>query len=541
MPFYPHLYHNFYPRISTKNICLFDLCDSLGSSNEDALSSSAQALANAKNTEDRIKAHEIQILANVAQAKFQDAIRESSVVLDGLGIDVSNVEPASIQAEVVKTQSLLESSDITGQKLIHSLVSKPISTDSLQIGLMRILCSSSRAAYAASPPLMLCIILKMVQNVILNEEITAESSYAFGALSVAFCGLGFHQEAHLASKVALALLERFDRKYYSIVVCLVVTGSMPYRQPAQACIDLLRQSYRGACSVGDRNWARISINQISQVSIMAPERGKSLADAEKEIRQMLTEFPTEEEDSKSLILAMQYLQLLLNLKEVTSTSMATSIDPTVLTGSALNQEDYLQTCRDKGVRDNFRYFYTSRLYLGYLFRHRDVSEKMADVLEEIAAQGKFCSSFEMIVETFYMGLVAADILQRQMASDAATDTKRWQKMVMDSLHSLTKWADEGSEWNFQHKADLLRAEIAVANGDAATAISSYQSAILGAGKSCHINEEALSCERAGLFFVRQGEMEKGKIYLLRAETLYNEWGAHRKAQDVSSLIKEDCS
>ena len=84
----------------------------------------------------------------------------------------------------------------------------------------------------------------MVQNVILNEEITAESSYAFGALSVAFCSLGFHQEAHLASKVALALLERFGGKYYNIVVCLVVSGSMPYRQPAQACIDLLRQSYR---------------------------------------------------------------------------------------------------------------------------------------------------------------------------------------------------------------------------------------------------------------------------------------------------------
>ena len=528
-----------FPSTYLNKICLFDLCNSLGSSNEDALSSIAQALSNAKNTEDRMKGHEIQILAYVAQAKFQDAIRESPIILDELGIDVSNVDPVSIQAEVVKTQSLLESSDITGQKLIQFLASKPVSTNSRQIGLMRILCFSSRAAYAASPPLMLYIILKMVQNVILFEEITAESSYAFGALSVAFCGLDFHQEAHLASKVALALLDRFDGKYYTTVVCQVVSGSIPYRQPAQACVDLLRQSYKGACSVGDRDWTRISINQISQISIMAPERGKSLADAEKEIRQMLTE----EEDSKEslTILSMQYLQLLLNLKEVTSTSMDTSIDPTVLTGSALNQEDYLQICREKGVRDYFRYFYTSRLYLGYLFRRRDVSEKMANELEEIAAQGKLCSSFEMIVETFYMGLVAADILQRQMASDAVTDTKRWQKMAMDSLHSLTKWADEGSEWNFQHKADLLRAEIAVANGDAATAISSYQSAILGAGNSCHINEEALSCERAGLFFVGRGDIEEGRIYLRRAETLYNVWGAHRKMQDVSSLIKDHCS
>ena len=417
-----------------------------------------------------------------------------------------------------------------------------MSTDFRYIGQMRILCFSSRAAYAASPPLMLYIILKMVQNVILNKEITAESSYAFGALSVAFSGLGFHQSAHLASKIALALLERFDRKYYNIVVCLVVSGSMPYRQPAQACTDLLRQSYRGACSVGDRDWARMSINQISQISIMAPERGKSLADAEKEIRQMLAEFLTEEEGAKDLLmLATQFLQVLLNLKEETSVSVKDAVDPTVLTGSAMNQEGYLQKCREKGVRDYFRFFYSSRLYLAYIFRHYDCAEAMAKALEEIAAHGKFCSSFEIIVETFYMGLVAAAILHEQAASNAAADANRWQKMATESLRSLTKWAEEGSEWNFRHKADLLRAEIAVASGDTATAISSYQSAILGAGKSCHINEEALSCERAGLFFAEKGEREEGRIYLLRAETLYNDWGAHRKAQDVSLLIKERCS
>ena len=242
------------------------------------------------------------------------------------------------------------------------------------------------------------------------------------------------------------------------------------------------------------------------------------------------------------MLAMQYLQMLLNLKEVTSTSMASSVDPTVLTGAALNQEDYLQICRDKGSSiDYFRHFYSSRLYLGYLFRRRDVSEKMLEALEEIAEQAKFCASIQTIVETFYMGLVAADILQGRATADTDTDTNRWQKVAADSLHSLKKWADEGSEWNFQHKADLLRAEISVANGDVATAISSYQSAILGAGNSCHINEEALSCERAGLFFIQQGEIEEGRIYLLRAETLYNVWGAHRKVQDVSSLIKEHCS
>ena len=206
----------------------------------------------------------------------------------------------------------------------------------------------------------------------------------------------------------------------------------------------------------------------------------------------------------------------------------------------MTQEAYLQNCREKENRDFFRHFHSSRLHLACLFRRSDVSEEMADALMEIAEQGKFCVSIEMIVETFYMGLAAAAILQGHKSPEVATDTKRWQKMATDSLHSLEKWAGEGSEWNFRHKADLLRAEIAVANGDAGAAISSYQSAILGAGKSSYINEEALSCERAGLFLAQQGDIEEGRIYLLRAETLCNVWGAHRKVQDVSSLIEEHC-
>jgi predicted ATPase len=506
-------------------------------SNEEAVASITQVLASAKNTEDRVKAHEIQILANIAQANFQDAIRSSSAILNEMGVSISDLDPVVIQSEVVKTRALLESNDAMDQKLIQSILSKPKSTNSQQIALMRILCFSSRAAYAINPPLMLYIILKMVQNVVLDEEITAESSYAFGALSVAFSGLGFHNTAHLASKIALALLEQFDRKYYNIVDCLVVMGSMPYRQPAQACIELLRQSYEGCCSFGDPDWRRMSMNQISQHVIMTPERGKTLDDAEREVRQMLVEEPP----ASLLSLTHVFLQMLLNLKESNSTcSSHDAKDPTVLTGEAMNQERYLQTCQEKGLRDYFRYFFSARLFLAYMFRRYDVAEEMAESCGEIAQQVKFCSASEWIIETFYMGLAAAAILQRQAVPNT-TDVGRWQGMATESLDSLTKWADEGSEWNFRHKADLLKAEIAVGTGDIDTAVSSFQSAIMGARNSCYINEEALSCERAGIFHVSRGDMEEGSAYLLRAKTLYSEWGAHRKAQDISLLMEELCS
>ena len=59
---------------------------------------------------------------------------------------------------------------------------------------------------------------------------------------------------------------------------------------------------------------------------------------------------------------------------------------------------------------------------------------------------------------------------------------------------------------------------------------------MGAGKSCYVNEEALSCERAGIFHVSRGDFEEANVYLRRAETLYNVRGAQRKCRGVSPLI-----
>ncbi len=495
-------------------------------------------LTNARgHANDMLRAQETQIRANIGQAKMEEALQNSSTVLGELDIDVSKIDPAAIQSELIKTQELLNSGNITGQSLLQSLLSKPTSTDLRQIGRMRILFYSTRAAYAVKPTLMLFIILRMSQLVVLDKEITAESSYAFANLALALTGLGMHDASYLASKLALALLDRFDHTYSNVVTFVLNSSILQYRQPMQACLESQRQAYRGFVSVGDRDFGRMSINLISQMSIMAPERGKMLDDVEREIRQVLTEFSTQHEGSEGLlIMSVMFLQMLLNLMEE-SPPAGIDDDPTILTGSAMDQEEYLKTCEEKGLRDYYRHFFCCRLYLAYLFRRHSLAEDMVKSCVELAQSSKFCSSTEMIVETFYTGLIAAEAIQRRRGADSsAADIERWQKMADDSLNSLTTWAKEGSEWNFLHKVALLRAEIAVANGDYDTAISSYQGAIASAGKTSYVNEEALSCERAGLFYFAQGEMEKGKLCLSRAVSLYRAWGARRKARDVLQLM-----
>ena len=511
--------------------------------NDGAIEYVSPVLANARSADERVRAREVQILTNIAQTKYQDAVHNSMLVLQELGVDFSNTDPTAMKDELVKTQSLLEASSSDGQSLLENILAKPVCNDARQIGLMRILSCASRAAYVAQPKLMIFIVLRMVQLTLVNEEITAESPYAFAALSFAMCGLGNHNLSYLASKVASALNDRFDKKYACRVNVLINIGSLGYFQPMQAIIESLRQCLKDAVSVGSRDWARISFVQLSPVAIGAPERGKSLDDVEKEMSQVLAEFSTQEDGlMNNLVMAILYLQMLLNLKEENSVGDAAVVDPTVLTGAVMNQEEYLRRCEEEGLTgDYIRRFYCCRLYLAYLFHQHSLAEDMVKGCEEVAQLAKFCPFFEIVTETFYMGLIAAEALQQRMGVESASDIERWQQLATNSLNTLTKWAEEGSEWNFLHKAALLRAEIAVSTGDTDTAVSSFQSAIMGARNSCYINEEALSCERAGMFHASQGDIEEARAYLRRAESLYNLWGARRKALDVSQLIVDHCT
>lgn len=100
--------------------------------------------------------------------------------------------------------------------------------------------------------------------------------------------------------------------------------------------------------------------------------------------------------------------------------------------------------------------------------------------------------------------------------------------------------NDGSFWNFEHKLDLLVAEQAYSNGNVVLAAATYETAVECSGKttSSYIDEEALCCERTGLFRKERGDADTAKKYYETAVTLYQRWGAKSKVADLEALLKE---
>jgi len=86
---------------------------------------------------------------------------------------------------------------------------------------------------------------------------------------------------------------------------------------------------------------------------------------------------------------------------------------------------------------------------------------------------------------------------------------------------------------------ILLAENAFTAGDADTAAELYSKAINGAKEHKFINEEAMTCECAALFFHEQENSLEANKYLERSRDAYARWGAQRKVDDVQSYIDEN--
>ena len=99
-------------------------------------------------------------------------------------------------------------------------------------------------------------------------------------------------------------------------------------------------------------------------------------------------------------------------------------------------------------------------------------------------------------------------------------------------------SEEGSEWNFRNKYELLSAEDAALRGDSENASEAYEAAIAKAEEYNFINEQALACERYGLYLYEISSDSEGKDKLEKALSLYGSWGAGRKVQDVMALLQE---
>jgi GAF domain-containing protein len=441
----------------------------------------------AKTLRDRVRVYEIQIQSYIAQNQMKAAVETGLEVLELLDIPLETVPPSP--------------------ELIPQLANLPEMTDWEKIMAVRILITVASAAYLASPETYPSVVFTMA-NLCIKYGNSALATYAYATCGLMCEVMGEIEAGYQWGKLALNLLEKFDaREFHCKVVMVYNACARHWKEPAQSTLKPLKAAIYSGLDSGDIEYACYSAMYFCIYSFFV---GTGL-DTVKEQYEKYIALQIDLKQEYQIYYTKIWQQIVLKLQQPDSPDLK-FIHP------EFNEDEILPRLLEANNVSSLFGFYFAKLILHYLFKDYARAVDYAKTAETyIAGVG----SLMMVPQhNFYSSLAKLADYSQVEKSDKADLLIQ----VKDNQAALANWS-KYAPGNYQHKFELVAAELERVAGDALKAMELYDRAIQGARKQGYLHEEALAYERAAEFYFSLGREEIGETYMTKSLACYQRWGS----------------
>ncbi|KAL7464820.1 hypothetical protein ACHAXS_005146 [Conticribra weissflogii] len=319
------------------------------------------------------------------------------------------------------------------------------------------------------------------------------------------------QQGYRIGKMAVKTMNRFDvvADSASLVYMSVYSTIATLVEPFQACADMLGRGSELALSKGDSVMAAANLVQMIPLLLFG---GLNLTFLKQEIVSQLTR---ENQNSQKaftpyLLIFQDTLSVLVGDQEALSPTMEADLLDKRSNTVPLDYLDCLSHLR-----------LMSSYWLGQYERAKHYAEKKI---------GKGRVQFRIITSEFYYGLTLIGMYRRKNKNALIRRVKKSMATVKD--------AAKHSQWNFENKFFLLKAELASISDKNDEAVEMYGRAINSAERSKFIHEQGLASELAGFHYCRDGDEANAMKYFCQARECYGKWGSQMKVDFIDKQIQE---
>jgi len=502
---------------TNRELCfgLFNLCIEVEytSGDFDAMKKHLEhVFGRARTLEERLPAYFVLVESLGAQLLTDEAISTACKVLAQLGEEFpSDLTEATVKDEIMTTHALLS------RQSIDDLIRMKEMQNTTKRDAMKFLNLLICYTYLGKKNYLAVAVCRMVQ-LSLSHGVCRESAYGFAVYGTIECGLlGDYTGGYRHGKLAMSLLDRFNaRDFYARVYVTVYGFVNNWVEPIQSAVPQLKEAVDVGLSTGDTEFAMVSAQNYHIVALASGKVLGSLIDE----MQMYSKLMVELNQNFINTMNMPVRQATLNL-------MGKCADPTKLVGEEMDEENLLKNAEDGDQSTLMSLICFYRMWLEYLFGEYNRAAETAKKNRDVAKHN--LSRFAIVCNyAFYSGLAALALARKGSQEE-------WRDTIDNAMSQMETWA-LSSEWNCQHKLELMKAEYFYLNGDFVAAAKGYEVAVQLASKHRFIHEEALALERSAIFHTETGDQETASKLFLKACNCYNQWGACSKTAQVTEYI-----
>ncbi|MFB2894656.1 AAA family ATPase [Aerosakkonemataceae cyanobacterium BLCC-F50] len=463
---------------------------------------------------EQVNVYRIRIQGKTSQRQLNEVLEIGINILQQLGANITeSPTPEDIQ------QSIQEIRELIGDRQIADFVYLPVMTDANKIAITQIASSIMGAAYTRGSLLYPLLATLLVKLFLRHGNISLSASN-YTCYSLVLCNMQNIDLAAQFGNLALNVAEKFDDKATKLEVFFLLASYILHRKShLKEMLPLLSESYTLGLEVGNLEYSGYAVHNFCWISSWC---GQPLANLEEDTRtyyHALVQLKQLGTANYCLI----YWQVILNL-------LGLAEHPTILSGSAFQETEFLPRLQSANDICGLYIFYSYKLMLCFLFGEVEPANNYA-----FKCRKYFMAGAGTVAEPgfyFYDSLVALALLS-QPSSEGSTLLER----VAENQNKLQHWADY-APMNHQHKVDLVEAEKCRVLGQKSTAIELYDRAILGAKENEYIQEQALANELAAKFYLNWDKEKIAQIYMQEAYYCYARWGAKAKVADLEKRYSQ---
>ncbi|NEQ52513.1 MAG: AAA family ATPase [Leptolyngbya sp. SIO3F4] len=446
--------------------------------------------------------YSLRIVQNTIQTNYQAALEAGKEALAVLGVTL----PLTDLEEAFQTE-YTELKQALGGRTLASLRELPAITEPDKIFAVELLSNLGSAAYRYDRQVWQVIVVLSI-NLFLKYGNVPQSCYGYSNYGTLLGSvLGDYEAGYESALVSLRLSEKYCDRTQTSRACFILSNFVQsWVRPVSEADAVNQAGVDAGLETGEFQYVGYTLSyRISNLFF----QGKPLAEVITALQEAM-QFCRQVKNQWAIDALLGYQ---LTIEEFFNTG---EFEPLI------TATGYIQSCHDNNSLSGLCRYYILQGLAFYLKRQ---SAEALEMLERAAPMLDFILGVVTVAEYhFYEALLLAELPTSPNAQQRLRNHRTW-------LHQRAKTCPE----NFLQKAQLIDAELARLQGNQWDAIQHYDAAISCAVTHQFLQDEAIACERAALFWLDYDKESFARPYLQQAHYAFMRWGA---AQKVTQLEAE---